>query len=88
MYYREERQKKGYYDWIEYIDETGVLFRSYKKGENSSSDGLQVYKNDVLIADLDVPKGFKVTGFIFPYYYSNEYIDEEAEKMIIYKFRF
>ena len=87
MYYQEERRDKGYYDWIEYIDETGVLFRSYKKGKNSNSDGLQAYKNDALIADFDVPKNFKVTGYISPYYYSNEYINEESEKMIIYKFK-
>lgn len=87
MHYKEERQDKGYYDWIEYIDETGVLFRSYKKGKNSNSDGLQAYKNDVLIADFVVPKNFKVTGYISPYYYSNEYINEDTEKMIIYKFK-
>jgi hypothetical protein len=87
MHYREDRKDKGYYDWIEYIDETGLLFRSYKKGKNSTSDGLQVYKNDVLIADLDVPKDFRVAGYISPYYYSNAYINEVNETMMIYKFK-
>lgn len=86
-YYKEERQKNGFYNWVELIDETGVLFRSYKKSEDSSFDGLQIYKNKTLIADVEVPKGFKVVGYIPPFYYSNEYIDEENEKINIYKFK-
>lgn len=86
-YYKEEREKKGYYNWIEFIDETGLLFRSYKKGEDSSSDGLQIYKDNVLIADVNVPKDFKVVGFIDPYYYSNEFINDENENIKIYRFK-
>ena len=28
---------------VEYVDETGLLFRSYRKGGGSVTDGLQVY---------------------------------------------
>lgn len=84
--YRDERNKRGYYNWIEYIDETGVLFRSYQKGGGSSSDGLQIYKDGVLIGDVDVPKGFKVAGYAAPYYYSKVIADEDNEKLTVYKF--
>ena len=49
---------KGYYIWVEYIDELDYLFRSYSKGKKESSDGLQIYQDRTLIADIDVPKGF------------------------------
>ena len=29
---REEISSRGFYNWLEWVDETGVLFRSYQKG--------------------------------------------------------
>lgn len=86
-HYGEERRVRGYYNWIEYVEETDVLFRSYQKGDGSFSDGLQIYKNGVLVGDVDVPKGFKVAGYIHPYYYSKVITDEDNEKLKAYKFR-
>lgn len=86
-HYGEERRVRGYYNWIEYVEETDVLFRSYQKGDGSSSDGLQIYKNGILVGDVDVPKGFKVAGYIHPYYYSKVITDEDNEKLKAYKFR-
>lgn len=85
-YYSEERETRGYYDWIEYIDELDMLFRSYKKGKHSSCDGLQIYKKNTMIADIEVPKGLRVIGFINPYVYAGSTIDEENEEMKVYKF--
>ena len=87
QHYRKERNTKGFYNWLEYIDETNMLFRSYQKGIDCVSDGLQIYKNGVLIGDLDVPKGLKVMGFIEPYYYSYVKTDEDKEKLYLYKFK-
>jgi len=87
QYYREERNTKGFYNWLEYIDETNVLFRSYQKGINCMSDGLQVYQDGVLTGDLDVPRGLKIMGFIAPYYYSYVLPDEENEKLYLYRFK-
>ncbi len=42
---------------VEYVDETGLLFRSYRKGGGSATDGLQVYRDGVLVGDVDVPFG-------------------------------
>lgn len=79
---------KGFYSWIEYIDETGTLFRSYKKGSHSEFDGLQAYSSKgQIIADVEVPKGFKVIGYIAPYYYSQIYSDEETSSLYIYRFK-
>ena len=38
---------------VEYVDETGLLFRSYRKGGGSVTDGLQVYRDGVLVGDVD-----------------------------------
>ena len=86
--YRTERNTKGYYNWLEYVDETGVLFRSYKKGEKATFDGLQIYKNGVMIGDIDVPKGFKLLGYIKPYYYSHIIADDKKETLTIYKLKY
>ena len=85
--WRNERLTKGYYNWLEYVDETGLLFRSYQKGEARSTDGLQIYKDGVLIGDVSVPKGLKVMGYIAPYYYSYVIPNEEKEFMYLYRFK-
>ena len=65
-----------------------MLFRSYVKGANAPYDGLQVYRSDkTMIADVDVPKGFKVLGYIKPFYYSQVAEDSEQGKLSIYRFR-
>ncbi len=84
--YVSETQKRGYYDWLEYDDVNGLVFRSYQKGEHESTDGLQIYRGHDLIADLDVPKRFRVMGYIKPYYYSYVFSDEDAEKLYLYRF--
>lgn len=84
--YRTNIEEKGYYCWLEYIDETGVCCRSYKKGAISEYDGLQVYKDGKLISDCNVPKDFKVVGYIAPYYYS-QVIGEKDGTMKVYRFK-
>ena len=86
--YRSERNDKGYYYWVEYVDETGLLFVSYRK-DLEDSDGLQVYKDGYLIADVIVPKKFRVMGYVAPYYYSYiiPLLDEDDDSLIMYRFK-
>lgn len=86
--YRSERNEKGYYYWVEYVDETGLLFVSYRK-DLEDSDGLQIYKDGRLIADVTVPKKFRVMGYVAPYYYSYiiPLLDEEDDSLIMYRFK-
>jgi hypothetical protein len=83
---RNEKTEKGYYSWVEFVDETGLLFRSYKKGIHEITDGLQIYSGKTLIADIAVPKGLKVAGYVAPYYYSQAVADEEKETLNVYRF--
>lgn len=85
-YWREDSRTKGYYNWLEYVDETGMLFRSYQKGGDEETDGLQIYKDGVLLGDVNVPKGFRVMGYIAPYYYSYVIPDEDNAMMYLYRF--
>lgn len=86
--YRSERNTKSYYYWIEYVDETGMLFRSYNK-DSDTVDGLQIYRDGTLVADVEVPKKFRVMGYIAPYYYSYiiPLLDEKDDSLIMYKFK-
>jgi len=85
---REEISSKGFYNWLEWVDETGVLFRSYQKGDGADVDGLQIYRDGVLVGDVDVPKGLRVAGYVAPYYYSYVMPDEEREVLYVYRFKF
>jgi len=85
--YQQERIDRGYYGWIEYVEETNLLFRSYKRGSHAPDDGLQIYSGTTLIADLSVPKGFRVAGYVAPYYYSHAIADEKRELLIVYRFK-
>ncbi len=84
-YFEPNVTTKGFYSWIEYIDETGICFRSYKKGSHSQYDGLQIYKDGRLIADTEVPKGLNVTGYSAPYYYSQVF--DANDRFLVYRFR-
>jgi len=84
--YFNDRPKRGYYNNISLFDEKELLFRSYKKSISSLYDGLQIYKNMTLIADVNVPKDFSVIGYIDPFFYSG-IIDEDNETITVYRFK-
>ena len=82
----EQYESKGWYTWAEYIPEKNWFCRSYHKGAHSTTDGLQIYDGDNnLIADIDVPVGFKPIGYVHPYLYSD--VIEQDEKLIFHKLR-
>lgn len=55
----------------------------------AEQDGLQIYRNGTLLGDVAVPEGFRVMGYIAPYYYSHIIPSMEAEdtSMWIYRFK-
>lgn len=76
--YFENRKNKGRYSFLKYIDEDNLIFRSYIKGSQYDDDGLQVYKNEKIVGDISVPKGFYVIGKVGEAYISNIYFDESG----------
>ncbi|MBE6336975.1 MAG: hypothetical protein E7066_09935 [Lentimicrobiaceae bacterium] len=81
----EQYNTKGWYTWIEYIPEKNWLCRSYHKGDSHNYDGLQIYKDNILIADINVPVGFRPIGYIHPYLYSDAVV--ENDKLLFYKIK-
>ena len=85
--YKTARAKYGYYKYLKQVPETGILFRGYQKDQPSKSDGLQIYNDTRLIGDVDVPKDFKIIGYIEPYYYAQIPPDDLKEEFTLYKFK-
>ena len=85
--YKNDIKNKGYYYWLEHIEEGNYTFRSYQKDGVSEVDGLQIYKNNIMIADVCVPRHFKVIGYIAPFFFTQIICDEQNESMKFYKFR-
>jgi hypothetical protein len=82
-----DRDRYSYYFSLDYIKETGLLFRGYTKS-NSAVDGLQIYRDDTLIGDVEVPKDFRFIGYKAPYYYGEFKYRADKEEDSIKLLRF
>ncbi|MBQ8069319.1 MAG: DUF4221 family protein [Bacteroidales bacterium] len=80
-----ERDTKGRYTSLGIAN--GLVFRTYWTGLPEDKTRLQIYDGTTMIGDVDVPDGFKVLGYIAPYYYTEFICDEEAETMKLYRFK-
>lgn len=69
------------------FDELDLLFRTYSKNESAKVDGLQVYHNEILIGDVQVPESFEVVGYSAPYYYGQISGNGDAELLQLYRFK-
>ena len=84
--YYTNRNEKGYYGHLYHDEDNQRIFRSYTRGGSSSDDGLQVYENESLIADIKVPSGFIVAGRIGDYYYSNILTGDDGA-LLVFRFK-
>lgn len=83
----DDRKQYGYYNYLEYIEHTGLTFRTYTRG-NADEDGLQVYDKEYnLIVDTDVPKGFRVIGYNNGEYFAECENGKASFPMYILKFK-
>ncbi|MDO5978347.1 hypothetical protein [Flavivirga spongiicola] len=85
--YKTDRAQFGYYKYLKSIPDTGILFRGYQKDKPSKMDGLQVYRDNNLIGDVNVPIGFRIIGYIEPYYYAQLPPDDLKEEFTLFKFK-
>lgn len=81
----EDYNKYNFYNSL-YVDDN-LIFRGYSKN-NTKKDGLQIYKSEVLIADLNFPKGYKIIGKIDKAYYASKNVIKRREDMILLKLKF
>ncbi|TFV93681.1 hypothetical protein E4S40_15675 [Algoriphagus kandeliae] len=85
---REElRPKVNYYTTLDFIEERELLVRGYTKN-SAIEDGIQLYRNDTLLLDQAVPKGFNYFGYKEPYLYGsyNKQFERE-EKIVVYRLK-
>lgn len=68
-----------------YVDKN-LIFRGYTKS-NLKKDGLQIYKNDLLIADLNFHKSYKIIGKIDNDYYASKIEIKKREDMHLLKIK-
>ncbi|HET8860116.1 hypothetical protein [Marivirga sp.] len=84
--YFNKRPQLGWYSYLEFVDDVGLLFRSYTKGKHSDYDGLQIFEDETLIGDVQVPKSFRVKGYIEPYVYGELKTNDDS-KLNLYRFK-
>ncbi len=83
----EQWRTKDFYSSLTYIPETNVLFRGYTRRSDPDYDGLQIYRDQTLIADVDIPSERTVIGYIDGWYYTDAEINEREETKKVYRFR-
>ncbi len=85
--YKEDLTKAGFYGHLYYDKKSGYLFRSYfPEGKGKGYSRLQVFENQVLIADVKVPERFRVIGNSENGFIADGVLDEKNETMAIYQF--
>ncbi len=85
--WQKENKERGYYTGVDYVPGLKLILRTYQKGGSAISDGLQIYKDNTLIADVDIPAKARVVGYIAPYVYLSAGPDETEEKIQIFRFK-
>jgi hypothetical protein len=83
--WKEDQENYGHYHYMKYIPNQKMLFRGYHKGKGAITDGLQIYKENSLIGDIEIPKGLEIIGSMGnEFYAANKGINNE-EVLRIYK---
>ncbi len=85
--WKSDREKYGYYQelFAYSLDKDNYLFRSFKR--DSQGYGVQLYKNDTLIAETATPKNFKVFGYIAPYFYASSAYKSGVDSMYVHRIK-
>ena len=84
QYSMQHRKKYGYYKQIKAVN--GYLFRSYKK-DGDAGYGLQIYKGENLVGDVDFAEELYVIGYAEGFYYGVLPVDMEAVRFRIVRFK-
>lgn len=83
--WKEDQENFGHYHYIKYIPDKKILFRGYHRGKGEAMDGFQIYKENTLIGDVDVPKGLEIIGLMGNEIYAQNKEINDSEKLEIYK---
>lgn len=81
----QEQETRGRYTSLDIAGD--YIFRTYVTGKPNNETRLQIYDQTTLIGDIQVPDGFKVLGYISPYYYSAFICDADRDIIELYRFQ-
>lgn len=73
-----------------YCKENGILCRTYIKSLESAESGMQLYKDDNLIADLEMPPYFKLLGYYDGDWYGCSLVPHETQEstsLVLYRIK-
>lgn len=84
----EDMELYGRYTYLKYFPDQQIIVRGYYKGENSNTDGLQIYKDYQLIADMDVPQGLQIIGKMKGKFYVTIPQDVDEDYLYVFKIKF
>ena len=85
--FKDDKEQYGAYTFLKYFPQNNCVARGYYKGKNTLTDGLQLYRNKQLIADVDVPKGLQLIGEIDGEYYATLPQELGKDYLAIYKLK-
>lgn len=85
--WRKDMRSYGYNDWLYCDEKTNRVFRTVKPTGVNGPSVLQVYEDQVLVGELDVPERFRVVGRIGDEYIADGIVDEENFKLAYYRFK-
>lgn len=71
--FKEDLRRVGLNSGVVYCKENNTLCRTYFKSAATGKCGLQIYRDNNLIADVNVPDFFKLLGYRDGYYYGIRY---------------
>jgi len=91
-----ERERKGFYSDIKHIKDKDLTFRCYTIGNKSIQSledeynnirRMQIYKHEKLVADIKVPKRFRIIGYDSTFIYADGIVNTVEEKLAFYRFK-
>lgn len=86
--YALDLEMAGYFDHLYVEPQSGMVFRGYfQNGRLDQTSRLQIYDRFKLIGDLEVPGRFRVIGKAGDFYYADGIVNEENDKLAIYRFK-
>ena len=88
--FESDMQHVGFNSGLLFCFENNTLCRTYIKSAETGESGLQIYKNNDLITDVEMPSYFKLLGYKDGYYYGVRLIpieDLDSTYLILYRLK-
>lgn len=87
-YFKKDLSHVGFNTGLKFIPELDIICRTYIKTASTGESGMQIYRNNNLIADVNVPDFFKLLGYYGGDFYGSSFIpieNENSVKIVIYR---